>query len=387
MTTHLPPVLGGIEVHCDNLARALVRRGHDVTLFGSLEAHQGIELSVERPNDRLEIRRIPAVVRSGLQRPTRLLGLLRDVRRQHRSRPYDILHAHQIYPVGVAAAILSRQLSVGLVVTEHGSVLDDTSRPVRRVLLRWAGRRAAAIVTASHELAEVVAGAGIPSSRVTSIPNAVPEGALHIDRDRASCRRELGIEETEFLVVTVRRLVPKTGIRYAILAARECARAIPRFRLWVVGDGPERARLEALAKESGVADQIRFVGSVENQRVPLYMRAANLGLFPSLAEATSIAALEFMAAGTPVATSTVGGLPEIVQDGENGFLFDLGFTRSRYDDPGLPPASVRAVAEAVVRAHRADLPAMGARATRRVREQYTWDTYVERLELEIYSHR
>jgi glycosyltransferase involved in cell wall biosynthesis len=186
--------------------------------------------------------------------------------------------------------------------------------------------------------------------------------------------------------MTVRRLVPKTGIRYAVLAVPRCVALIPKFRLCVVGAGPERANLEALAADLGVRDRICFVGAVDNARVPLYMRAADLGVFPSLAEATSIAALEFMAAGTPVTASSVGGLVEIIDDGIDGFLFDFGFSRSRYDDPGLPDEAVEAVAASIVRAYRSDLTSIGHEAVRRVHERHTWDSYAHRLEHEYYSN-
>lgn len=391
LTTHLPPVMGGIEVHCDELSRALVGRGHQVTLYGSLEPDQPDELRESPPGANPRIRRVPALFAPGLRRPTRLANLWRRVWDDHRARPFDVLHAHQIYPVGLSAAGLSAALGIRLVITEHGSILDDARSPWKRPLIRRAGDRAAAVLTASGELADAVISAGLPRSAVRALPNAIFPERFRADGDRgpdghrAARRRALGLDADAFVAMTVRRLVPKTGVQYAVRALPRCLDRLPNLHLVVVGDGPLRPQIEESARALGVAERVSFVGMVDNTRVPQYMRAADVGLFPSLAEATSIAALEFMASGTPVVASSVGGLPEIVEDGVTGFLFDLGFTRSRYDDPGLPEDAVQNLADAIHRAARADLSAMGRRAAARVRERYSWSAYVARLEREIYA--
>lgn len=385
VTTHVPPIMGGIEVHCLNLARALVRAGHDVVLFGSLEPWQSAELTNELRGNRLLIRRIPAVFTASLKRPTRLVNLFRAVRDEHGRAPFELLHAHQLYPVGVAAAVLSRSMQIPLVITEHGSILDDRRQPLRHHAVRWAGRVARSVVTASEELAAVVAGTGVDAEKVRSMPNAIWPAQFEAGLSREAARGRLGIGPDRFVAATVRRLVPKTGVQYAIRAVPGCARAIPGYYLLVVGSGPMRGELENLVDELGVTEQVRFVGGVSNDEVPLYIRAADLGLLPSLAEATSIAALEFMASGIPVVASSVGGLPEIIEDGRTGFLFDIGFRHSRYTDPGLPDSSVESLVEAVQRAAVADREAIAASAAEAVRDRFSWPAYVERLEEEVYA--
>jgi glycosyltransferase involved in cell wall biosynthesis len=94
-------------------------------------------------------------------------------------------------------------------------------------------------------------------------------------------------------------------------------------RLYVIGDGPLRRPLEALARELGVADRTVFLGTIENARVPGYLSSADAVVIPSLIEATSISALEAMACEVPVAGSRTGGLPEILTD-DTGVLFEKG---------------------------------------------------------------
>jgi len=137
-----------------------------------------------------------------------------------------------------------------------------------------------------------------------------------------------------------------------------------------VGDGPERASLERLAGELGVRDRIRFLGARPHAEMPALLCSGELAVFPSLMEATSVAALECMACGLPVAASDVGGLPEIVDD-EVGGLF-------RPADP----ESLAGVVVALL-AH-ADLPGLGARARRRVVERWS-NARLAARHLEIYE--
>lgn len=385
ITAHLPPVMGGIEIHCENLAIALARRGHDVVLYGSLEPGQPDSMREEHRESGLVVRRVQSRFRGNLRRLGRFIGLRRQLLRDHARAPFDVIHAHQLYPLGVAGRVLSMATGARLVITEHGSILDDHRSWYRRLLLARAARRASGIVTASQELASCVVRAGIRRDAVHSIPNAIWPDLPGRRSDRRQVRAEIGLPEDAFVAMTVRRLVPKTGIQYAVRAARTILARVPTFHLVAIGDGPMRSSLEDIARRSGVAHRVHFLGNIDNSRVPHLMRGADVGLFPSLAEATSIAALEFMAVGIPVVASTVGGLPEIVTDGETGFLFDLGFTASRYDDPGLPDSVLEQLAQALGRAAEADLPTFGARASLRVREQFSWPAYVSRLELELYG--
>ena len=135
-------------------------------------------------------------------------------------------------------------------------------------------------------------------------------------------------------------------------------------RALVVGDGPERARLEALAADLGVADVIRFMGVRPNVEMPGLLASAEVAVFPSLMEATSVAALEAMSCERPVAASAVGGLPEIV-DESVGTLF--------------PPADPAALAERLVALlRRPDLAEHGRRARERVVRQWSLERLARR---------
>ena len=152
-------------------------------------------------------------------------------------------------------------------------------------------------------------------------------------------------------------------------------RAMPRIveradaEALLIGDGPERSGLARLARDLGVADRVRFLGARPPEEMPGLLRSGDVAVFPSLMEATSVAALESMACQVPVAASRVGGLPEIV-DEEVGTLFE--------------PADPDDLAEAVIRLLASpDLAERGVRARARVVERWSNDRLVER-HLEIY---
>jgi N-acetyl-alpha-D-glucosaminyl L-malate synthase BshA len=97
-----------------------------------------------------------------------------------------------------------------------------------------------------------------------------------------------------------------------------------RARLVMCGDGPERAEAEALAVKLSVADQVSFVGKQPQSRIREYLSVADLLLLPSQSESFGLTALEAMASEVPVIATRVGGIPEVVEDGGCGFLFEIG---------------------------------------------------------------
>jgi glycosyltransferase involved in cell wall biosynthesis len=101
------------------------------------------------------------------------------------------------------------------------------------------------------------------------------------------------------------------------------------------GDGPERAEAEALAERLGVRNSVRFVGKQPQQQIRDYLSVADLLLLPSLSESFGLTALEAMACEVPVIATRVGGIPEVVEEGGCGYLFEVGDTR------GMSEAALR----------------------------------------------
>src|SRR6185436_9383587 len=233
--------------------------------------------------------------------------------------------------------------------------LKRAEKPLWRPILGRFVRDSDYALAASVEIARVAEGLA-PGTRVEALTNGVETDLFRPVEPTLS-------PTGRWRLIVPRRLFPKNGVEFLV---RAMPYIVGRFdaEAVLVGDGPERERLEGLARELGVEERVRFLGRRRNDEMPGILSSGDLAIFPSLMEATSVAALESMACELPVAASRVGGLPEIV-DAEVGGLFE--------------PADPRALADVVVRLLQSgQLEALGRRARARVVENWSNDRLAER---------
>ncbi len=355
---YFPPEVGGLESHVFYLCRELAARGHRVTIVTSrslpgLPSHEVME--------GVEVWRMWMPSRDPVGWAAFGLGSIPRVRAL--AGTADVLHAQDIASV-LPAMAARRVRGAPIVTTYHTShFLKRASsrfwRPVFRRFLAAADHNLAASVEIA-EVAEAIA----PGVRVEPLANGVETSFFR--RVAPALPHPEG--ERRRLVVP-RRLFAKNGVEYFLRALPAIAARVDVEAL-VVGDGPERGRLERLAGELGVSGRVRFLGARPNAEMPALLSSAEVAVFPSLMEATSVAALECMACELPVAASYVGGLPELVDD-EVGGLFR----------PADPEDLARVV---VALLERGDLPALGAEARRRVVARWSNARLADR-HLEIYE--
>ncbi len=194
-----------------------------------------------------------------------------------------------------------------------------TRRMDRRVKRGWRTnliyrRLVARAVAISPAVAARLAEGGVPAESVSTIPSAVDPAALVAAKGRRPTRASLGVE-SEKLLLSLARLHERKGIDVLL---RAVAKLPEPSRLWIAGDGPERASLEALARELGIAERVDFLGTRAD--APDLLAACDVFVVPSRLEGLGIAALEAMAAGRAVVASRVGGLAEAVVEGRTGLL-------------------------------------------------------------------
>lgn len=168
---------------------------------------------------------------------------------------------------------------------------------------------------------------GLDPARTAVVPNPAPEVPVHPTRDEA--RAALGIEG--FALGVAGRLTAQKALEDTLAALAR----VPGVALLVLGDGPERAALERRAADVGVADRVRFLGAGTRDDAISLFRAVDVALVTSSWENLPHTLMEALAAGTPVIATHVGGIPEVLRDGENGLL--------------IPPADVDALAAAIDR--------------------------------------
>jgi glycosyltransferase involved in cell wall biosynthesis len=180
--------------------------------------------------------------------------------------------------------------------------------------------------------------------------------------------------------------VPKTGVQYLIEAARKVIVYYDKVKFLIIGDGPLRSELESKVRISKLEKYFIFKGTIPNTEVQRYINIADFSVFPSLAEATSIAALEVMSCGKPVVSSNVGGLPEIIKNEYNGILVDFIKTDSDYSDYGLSKEVIDKLADAIIYMLKEDEKRieMGQNARNFVVNNNSWESYVNKI-LEVYN--
>ena len=275
-------------------------------------------------------------------------------------RTSDICHAHT-FACGIPPMINRRRNPRPFVLTLHTShFLMRAKRATWRNIFRRIIGSCDYLLATSGEIRDVALEL-CPHPRSEVMTNAVDTDRFAPSATpRSGGRRRL---------VVPRRLFPKNGVEYLVRAMPLICEVIDA-EARVVGDGPERDRLTELAAELGVAERVEFLGARSNQEMPALLNDAEVVVIPSLMEATSIAALEAMACGVPVAASGVGGLPEIV-DESVGALFEPA-------DPGALATAVLGLLQLE------DLRELGKEGRRRVEANWSLRRMVER-HIEIYS--
>jgi glycosyltransferase involved in cell wall biosynthesis len=353
---YFPPEVGGLESHAYYLCRELVRLGDEVTMVTS-RSQPGTAATETMDGVRVVRTWFPGKHALGWMTHT----LASVPAYAPLAREADVLHA-QTFASAPPGMWARRRWRKPLVLTLHTShFLRLARRAAWRPVLRRIIASADWLLAASEEIRDVALDL-YAHPRAEALTNGV---------DTALFRpgpASLPASDGRRRILVPRRLFEKNGVEYLVRALPRLVRDVDADVV-LVGDGPERPRLEALARELGVADRVRFLGARPNTEMPGLLAWAEVAVFPSLMEATSVAALEAMSCGVPVAASRVGGLPEIV-DEEVGTLF-------RAADPDDLAARLAALLA------RPDLDAAGARARERVVAHWSLERLARRHQ-EIY---
>ncbi|MDP2232120.1 MAG: glycosyltransferase family 4 protein [Actinomycetota bacterium] len=304
------PGIGGGQVQLLHLVRACVEAGMHVTVACQLNGplHSRVrELGAVAEEIEFSPRDAVACVR-------RLRLLARDAVLVQGTGWYTKVLSRRI--VARSAAVL-----VNVVHVEPGaSLLDGGSRvglAARRAVDLVTRKRVDAYVAVSNAVARGLAWHGIPDERIEVIANGVDVEAL------AQAARELppplALPAGDGpLVVCVARLEPVKGVEFFVCAAAMLADSHPEARFAIVGVGSQESRLREIAVAAGLQSRLAFLGDVA--RVEPLLAAGSVVVMPSLSEALGLVALEAGALSRPVVASSVGGLVEVIDDGETGLL-------------------------------------------------------------------
>jgi glycosyltransferase involved in cell wall biosynthesis len=347
--------LGGPALHVAYLTAGLPERGYETTLVaGSLARGEGsMAHVVERRG--VEVLQLPELHREispirDLRAAFRLASLIRRV------RPH-ILHTHtaKAGAVGRTAALLAVGARPPIVVhTFHGHVLRGYFGPLRarvfRLLERSLAAGTTALVAVSPEVRDDLVALGVaPREKFAVIRLGIElDERVGVSPDeRAEARRMMGVPDGRFTVGWIGRM---TGVK----RTNDVLGAFQRLRergvdacLCMVGDGPDRQDVEIRAFRLGIVRDCLFLG-YQDDVAPFYA-AFDALVLPSANEGTPVSAIEALASGRPVVATRVGGVPDVVRDGIDGFLVDPGDVDALADrlaDLAGDPDLVRRMGEA-----------------------------------------
>lgn len=322
-----PPGVGGSEMYAYELANALGARGHDVDVITQSVPDE--DRTVET-HENVETYRITTARRYLVTFETLYYSI--KARLDVDFDDYDIIQG-TLMPASTVALSDKLTFDTPLVVTSHGTSLGETRshtaelptdyllkyffHPTNIVFDSIAGRAADHIVAISEQTRDqLVEAYRFDAEKISLIPHGVDTGRFYPRENRHPA-----VSQDKTSLLFVGRLASRKGVSRAI----ECVSQLPdreHVELLIAGTGRHEERLKNLAEELGVEDQVEFLGFVPDDELPTLYSSADVFLFPSRYEGFGLVFLEAMACGTPVVGTPVGGIPDIVEDGETGFVAD-----------------------------------------------------------------
>lgn len=295
---------------------------------------------------------VPTLVLGGRSRAVRILKAIAALCRLNP----DLVHGHNATSLHYAL-LAQRCTRAKIVVTHHGRGKSDYREPAPE---SW--RRVDSVVCVSAAAA-TDAPAGVPRERLSVIRNGVDPACQA--RPREETRQALGLEDG-FTALIVARIDHLKGHDTLLRAWASLPNAGRLRTLLVVGDGAERSAIERLAAELGISASVRFLGFRSD--VNDLLAACDLFVLPSRSEGLPLSILEAMTHRLPIAATRVGGIPEIVTDGQEGLL--------------VPPGDPMALSAAISRLETNDelRREMGSNALRRAESEFSFDAMVSQYD-------
>lgn len=321
--------MGGPTLHVSYLAKGLEERGYETTLVAGQLAHGEDSMAFAAEELGVRVVQVPQLHRdlSPIYDPVSVRRLIETIKEV---RPH-IVHTHtaKAGAVGRVAAMLAGDAKPPVVVhTFHGHVLRGYFGPARteffRETERFLARHTTRLVAVGPEVRDELVRLGVaPASKFSVIRLGIDlEQRVADVGDGSELRRLYGIPADRFVVGWIGRMTGIKRVPDVLATFRKLLDDGVDATLCLVGDGPERARLERRAHQLGIARQTLFLGY--QREIAPYLGLFDAFLLTSANEGTPVVAIEALAAGRPVVATRVGGVPDVVRDGVDGFLADVG---------------------------------------------------------------
>ncbi len=389
LSSEYPPKWGGVGIVAHFLANKLAAQGNEVHIFTREN-----KLVTPEQHDNVTVHKVP-----WLKLPMAFTVSFADhaVKAVKASDiDFDIVHVHS------NMALLRRKhyegLGLPVVSTMHGTWLGERSRITLRDLTPSLGAindssiiylspmfdgyeddaltLSNAVIVESLSECRAISRRGVSNRcrRIRRIPPGVDTDNFRPDRADPGLRRKYGAKKGDKVLLYVGRLAARKGVDTLLEVFAKAQKRYPRCVLFIVGDGPNREALEAQARDLGIANRVSFVLEVPFPVLQGLYATADIYAMHSLWEGWGLIYAEAMASGTPCVTTDVGGVPEMIRDGVDGYVVGL------YEKDRMADRLVELLGDDKLRAK------MSGRCRRRMLEKFSWNVIAadtERLYLEV----
>ncbi|MBM7661276.1 N-acetyl-alpha-D-glucosaminyl L-malate synthase BshA [Bacillus mesophilus] len=361
------PTVGGSGVIATELGKLLAEKGHEIHFISS-----SLPFRLNKVYCNIYYHEVQVNHYSVFQYPPYDLALASKMAEVIDREELDLLHVHYAVPHAVCA-VLAKQMAkrdVKIVTTLHGTDVTVLGYdPSMSDLIRFGIEQSDAVTAVSESLIAQTYEMLEPDKHITAIYNFVDE-RIYRRKDASSLKSAYGISPHEKVIIHTSNFRAVKRVPDVIRAFEKIQKHIPS-KLLLVGDGPELTVVNRLVKEKGLQDQVLFLGK-QDKLEDLYSMS-DLKLLLSEKESFGLVLLEAMACGVPCIGTKIGGIPEVIIDGENGFLSDLG------DVDMVSDKAISLLIDSTLHEKMAEV------AMRRVREAFSSSKIVQQYE-EIYYH-
>jgi len=362
-----PKDLGGAEIHIVEVIKGLAERGHKCEVFVGISD----AISEIFPHKNITVHAVPYKRIKNFNSITYTQAAIAYASEFLHRENVDIIHAKQVFPQAYIGATLSGRFDIPLYDTVQnplaykeemvlrGRIMRIFGRVWLEFAARWAriGLKKAEFCGCVSEYSEeraIEMGAG----KTGIVPNGVDTYIFHPPKETSD----------GFRIVTTSTLIPRNGIDTLIRAFGPVAAEFPEAELEIAGEGPMKDELMSIVNRLDLKDRVKFLGTLAHKEIPELLRSADLFVRPSRFEGFGVSFIEAMACGVPVITCPSGGIVDFVVDGETGILVQ----------PDKPDELANAIIS--VFRDRGELFNLKKNALRMVRNRYSWDKIVDKVE-------
>ncbi len=338
------PTVGGITAHVYELSLALIKNGCRVSI---ITRHTKETILDDEIIDGIHVYR----TKLHLFGATYGFQINRFIEKKLPLIQPDLIHIHGMRPLEFYSI-----KKIPLVYTNHtsGYLKRIQKGGYRIALLKRLFKKPSLFLAPSKELLEIPF--AIPAQKLY-IPNGViSEKVKYSLESRTKIRQKLGLEDNDILAIITRRLVEKNGVRYLALATEFIQNS--SLKLLIIGDGEEFNEIHTILS-THFENRFFMLGAKKHHEIIEYYSASDMSILPSLMEATSISGLEAMGASLPLVGTRVGGIPELIKEGINGYLCE--------------PKNPKDLAEKIDMLLSQDLKAMGKKSLEFVEKEFDWN--------------